>query len=45
MFEHALQNVRDGDVVGIDIHNDSNQNNRLIGLSFRWSYQLSEDMI
>ena len=34
LFEHALQDVGDGDMVGIAIHNESNQN-KPIGISFR----------
>ena len=33
LFEHALQDVGDGDVVGITIHNESNQNDSLLELA------------
>jgi hypothetical protein len=34
LFEHALQNVSDGDMVGVTIHNKANKKDRHIGLSF-----------
>ena len=40
LFEHALQDVGDGDMVGIAIHND-----KPIGISFRRCDQLSVDAI
>ena len=36
LFEHELQDVREADMVGIAIHNEVNQNDRLIRISFRW---------
>ena len=34
LFEHALQDLRDADMVGIAIHNEVKQNNRPIGINF-----------
>ena len=45
LFEHALQDVGDGDMVGIAIHNESNQNDKPIGISFRRRDPLSVDAI
>ena len=45
LFEHALQDVRDADMVGIAIHNEVNQNDGPIGMSFRQRDQLSGDVI
>ena len=45
LFEHALQDVGDGDMVGIAIHNGSNQNDKPIGISFRRRDQISIDAI
>jgi len=45
LFEHALQGVRDGDMVGVAIRNDTNQNDRAVGISFRRRDHLSTDMI
>ena len=45
LFEHALQDVGDGDMVGIAIHNEYNQNYKPIGISFRRRDQLSVDAI
>ena len=45
LFEHALQDVGDGDMVGIAIHNESNQNDKPIGISFRHRDQISVDAI
>ena len=45
LFEHALQDVGKGDMVGIAIHNESNQNDKPIGISFRRQDQLSVDAI
>ena len=33
LFEHALQVVGDGDMVEIAIHNESNENDKPIGIS------------
>ena len=41
LFENALQDVGDGDMVGIAIHNASNQNRKPMGISFRGRDQLS----
>jgi hypothetical protein len=35
LFEHALQNLSDTDMLGITIHNRVNQNDKPIGISFR----------
>ena len=45
VFEHTLQDVGDWDMVGIAIHNESNQNDKPIGISFRRRDQLSVDAI
>jgi len=45
LFEHALENINDSDMVEITIHNQMNQNDKPIGLSFRRKYQLSADVI
>ena len=45
LFEHALQDVGDANMVGIAIHNESNQNDKPIGISFRRQEQLSVDAI
>ena len=45
LFEHALLGVGDGDMVGIAIHNESNQNDKPIGISFRRRDQISVDAI
>ena len=45
LFEHALRDVGDGDMVGIAIHNESNQNDKPIGISFRRRDQLSVDAL
>ena len=44
LFEHALQDVGDGNMVGIAIHNESNQN-KPKGINFRRRDQLSVDAI
>ena len=44
-YEHALQDVGEGDKVGIGIHNESIQNDKPIGINFRRRDQLSEDSI
>ena len=43
-FEHALQNVSDSDMVGMTIHNQVNQNDKPIGISFRRKDQLTRDV-
>ena len=45
LFEHALQDVGDADMVGVAIHNEVNQSDRPIGISFRRRDQLSVDAI
>ena len=35
LFEHVLQNVSDSDIVGMTIHNQVNQSDKPIGISFR----------
>jgi len=45
LFEHALQDVSDSDMVGITIQNQVNQNNKHIGISFRRKDQLSGEAI
>jgi hypothetical protein len=44
LFDHALQEVEDADMVRIAIHNDINQKDRPMGISFRRD-QLSGDVI
>jgi hypothetical protein len=41
LFEHALQNLRDSDMVGIMIQNRVNRNDKPIGISYRRKYQLA----
>ena len=45
LFEHDLQDLGDGDMVGIAYHNESNQNDEPVGISFRRRDQLSVDAI
>jgi hypothetical protein len=45
LFEYALRDVSDNDMVGITIQNEVNQNDKVIGFSFRRKDQLSEDVI
>ena len=45
LSEHSLQSVRDSDTVGVAAHNESNRNDKPIGLSFRRKDQLSGDVI
>jgi len=44
-FENVLQNMSDSDMVGMTIHNDVNQSDKPIGISFRRKDQLSGDVI
>jgi hypothetical protein len=44
-FEHDLQCVRDGDMVVVAIHNDINQNDRAVRISFRRRDQVAGDVI
>ena len=43
LFQHALNEVDDSDMVGITIQNQVNQNDKPIGISFRRKDQLSGD--
>ena len=45
LFEHALQNASDSDMMGIMIQNEINQSDKPIGVSFRRKDQLSGDVI
>ena len=45
LFEHALRDAGHGDMVGIAIQNESNQNDKPIDISFRRRDQLSVDTI
>ena len=45
LFNHVLENVGDGDVVGMTIRNKLNKSDRPIGFSFRSRDQLSADVI
>ena len=45
LFEHPLQDAGDRDMVRIAIHNESNQNDKPIGISFRHRDNLSIDAI
>ena len=45
LFEHVLQDVGDANMVGVAIHNEVNQSDRPIGISFRRRDQLSGDVI
>jgi hypothetical protein len=45
LFEHALQNCDDSDMVGITISNEDNVQDRAIGISFRRRDQLTPDVI
>jgi len=45
LFEYALQDVSDSDMVGITIQNRVNQNDKSIGISFRRNDQLSGEVI
>ena len=44
-FEHVLQDVGDADMVGIAIHNEVNQNDEPIGITFRWRDEIYVDVI
>jgi len=44
LFVHALQNESDSDMVGMNIQKSVNQNDKLIGTSFRRKDQLSGDV-
>ena len=45
LFESALQDVSDNNMVGITIKNQVNQNDKPIGISFRRKDQLSIKVI
>jgi hypothetical protein len=45
VFDHALQDVQDSDMVGIALRNEVNQSDKPIGLSFRRRDQISGDVI
>ena len=45
LFESVLNDVGDSDMVRITIRNQVNQNDKLIGISFRRKDQLSGDVI
>jgi hypothetical protein len=45
LFEHALQNCDDTDIVGITISNEENVQNKMIGICFRRKDQLTPDVI
>lgn len=45
LFYHLMDNVGDGDMVGITIHNEVNQIDILIACGFRKKYQISSDVI
>ena len=45
MFHYLLENVGEGDMVGITIHNEVNQTDKPIGFSFRRKDQISSDVI
>jgi hypothetical protein len=45
LFEYALANVADGDMVGVSIRNEDNQNDKAVGIRFRRKDQISGDVI
>ena len=45
LFEYALQDRSDSDMVGITVQNQLNQNEKPIGISFRRKDQLSGEVI
>ena len=45
LIEHALRDADDNDMVGMAIQNQVNQNDKPIGNSFRWKYQLTAEVI
>ena len=45
LFDYALRNVDDSDMVGVTIHNAVNLLDKAIGISFRRKDQLSEEVI
>ena len=45
LFDYALRNVDDSDMVGVTIHNEVNLLDKAIGISFIRKEQLSEEVI
>ena len=45
LFDYALRNVDDSDMVGVTIQNEVNLLDKAIGISFRRKDQLSEEVI
>jgi len=45
LFEYALRNSRDSDMVGLTIRNELNMQDKAIGISIRRKDQLSEEII
>ena len=45
LFEYSLRDIVPGDTVGISIHNEDNQQDKPIGLSFRRRDQISGDVL
>ena len=45
LLEHIFEDVGDADMVGVAIHNEVNQSDRLIGVSFRRRDQLPGEVI
>jgi len=45
LFEYALRNCQDSDMVGLPIRSEVNVQDKAIGISFRRKDQLSEDVI
>ena len=45
LFDYALRNVDDSDMVGVTIHNEVNLLDKAISISFRRKDQLSEEVI
>ena len=45
LFEHALQNLIESDMVGITIQNHVNQKDKPIGMSFRPTDKLAGDVL
>ena len=45
LFDYALRNCRDSDMVGLTIRNEVSMKDKAIGISFRRKDQLSEEVI
>jgi len=45
LFDYALRNCNESDMVGVTISNEVNVQDKPIGISFRWKDQLSEEVI